>query len=237
MSTGWMESSTRGTAVAIYAIGLTAGAYVISRRLNRLWPSPLTTPVFCSTVLVVAALFASHLGYAEYAPARSVFGWFIGPATVAFAIPLHKNRRLLGACFAPALLGLTIGGLSTMGAAIAVSRLLGLSGILLRSLALKSVTAAVAVEIAGIVRADPTLTAAFVVVNGMIGAMIGPWLLDRIGVHHPVARGLSFGAMAHGQGIAQAGTESELSGAIAGIAMGLSAIFCSLVAPSLLSRF
>jgi putative effector of murein hydrolase len=223
-------------AMAVYTIGLTLGAYALSRRLHRLWASPLTTPVFCSTAFVVAALMASHLGYAEYAPARRILGWFIGPATVALAIPLHRNRRLLAACLAPSLIGLIVGALSTIWAAIALSRLLGLSGILQRSLALKSVTAAVAVEIAGIVHADPTLTAAFVVVTGMLGAMIGPWLLDRIGVLHPVARGLALGAISHGQGTAQAALESEISGAIAGIAMGLSAVFCSLVAPSLLSH-
>lgn len=237
-SATWIaEFCSKGNALAVYAVGLTLAAYGLSRRLSRLWPSPLTTPVFCSTAIVVAVLLAGHVDYAEYAPARKVFGWFIGPATVALAIPLHKHRRLLVSCLAPAFIGLTIGAVSTMGVAVAFARLLGLSGILLRSLALKSVTAAVAVEIAALVRADPTLTAAFVVVNGMLGAMIGPWLLDRVGVHHPVARGLALGTMAHGQGIAQASLESELSGAIASVAMGLSAVFCSLFAPALLSHF
>jgi putative effector of murein hydrolase len=37
--------------------------------------------------------------------------------------------------------------------------------------------------------------------------------------------------MSHGQGIAQAATKSELSGAISGVAMGLDAVCTSLAAP------
>ena len=47
----------------------------------------------------------------------------------------------------------------------------------------------------------------------------------------PLARGLALGTVSHGQGTAQAATESELSGAIAGVAMGLGAICTSLAAP------
>ena len=88
-------------------------------------------------------------------------------------------------------------------------------------------------ELAPIVQANPTLTAAFVVATGMIGAMIGPSLMSAAGVHDPVARGLALGTISHGQGAAQAVVEGEVQGAAAGIAMGLAAVFTSLVAPIL----
>jgi len=48
-----------------------------------------------------------------------------------------------------------------------------------------------------------------------------------------VSRGLALGTIAHGQGTAQAAIESELSGAVAGVAMGLGAACTSLAAPYL----
>jgi len=81
-----------------------------------------------------------------------------------------------------------------------------------------------------------TLAAAFVIATGMIGTMLGPWLMDRAGIHHPLARGLALGTISHGQGTAQAVSEGEKQGAIAGIAMGVSAVLTSVALPSLLQQ-
>jgi putative effector of murein hydrolase len=105
------------------------------------------------------------------------------------------------------------------------------------SISIKSVTAPVAVELARMIQADPALTTAFVIVTGMIGVMLGPWLLDRVGVRSPLARGLALGTISHGQGTAQAALENELSGAIASVALGVAAVFGSLLAPRLLPYF
>jgi LrgB-like family len=55
--------------------------------------------------------------------------------------------------------------------------------------------------------------------------------MDRLAITHPVSRGLALGTISHGQGTAQAASESELSGAVAGVAMGLGAVCTSLAAP------
>jgi putative effector of murein hydrolase len=89
----------------------------------------------------------------------------------------------------------------------------------------------IAVEVAKIVHGNPTLTAALVVITGMIGASFGPWLMDRLAITNPISRGLALGTISHGQGTAQAATESELTGAIAAVAMGLGAVCTSLAAP------
>jgi len=106
--------------------------------------------------------------------------------------------------------------------------------VLTASISLKSTTAPIAIEIAKIVHADPALTAVFVVCTGMIGAAFGPWFLDRLRVVDPVARGAALGTIAHGQGTAQAAAESEVSGATAGLAIGLAGITTALLAPQLL---
>jgi len=101
------------------------------------------------------------------------------------------------------------------------------------SISIKSATVPIAVEIASVIHGDPSLTAIFVVVTGMIGAAFGPWLMDYLHITHPLSRGLALGTISHGQGTAQAATESEFTGAVAGVAMGLGAICTSLAAPYL----
>jgi predicted murein hydrolase (TIGR00659 family) len=221
-------------ALTLYGIAVTTAAYALSRKLSRRWPSPFTSPVFFTTLATVLVLLASRVEFADYQEAQKILTFLLGPATVALALPLYRNRRLLIANLVPALAGLVAGAVGTLLTAVALAKAMGFSQSIVRSISIKSVTAPVAVELARIIQGDPALTVAFVIVTGMIGVMLGPWLLDRTGVRSPFARGLALGTISHGQGTAQAALESELSGAIASIALGVAAVFVSMVAPRLL---
>jgi putative effector of murein hydrolase len=107
---------------------------------------------------------------------------------------------------------------------IAVARLARLDPVTM-SLAPKSVTAAIAVEIASLLGGDEALTAAFVIATGALGSMLGPWFLSRIRIANPVARGLAVGTNAHGQGTAMMLHEGKTQGALAGVAMALAEMF------------
>jgi putative effector of murein hydrolase len=159
--------------------------------------------------------------------------FLLGPATVALAVPLYRNRHTLVDHALPVLAGLAVGSLSTLVAATLLARAFSLTSVLVASISIKSVTAPIAAELAPLVHGDATLTVAFVIATGMLGAMLGPWFMRALGVRRPLARGLALGAISHGQGTAQALLEGELQGAAASIAMGLAAVVTSLVAPAL----
>jgi predicted murein hydrolase (TIGR00659 family) len=218
-------------AVTGFGIALTAGAYSLSLLARQRYPSPLTTPVLFSTVIVIAVLLATGVSFADYRPAKNIMTFLLGPATVALAIPLYKNRQTFFKNLAPAGAGLLAGSLGTMIAAGLLARIFSFTPELISSIAIKSATVPIAVEVAKIIHGSPTLTAALVVITGMIGASFGPWLMDRLAITNPISRGLALGTISHGQGTAQAATENELSGAIAGVAMGLGALCTSLAAP------
>ena len=221
-------------ALTLYGIVVTAGMYALSRRLSRRWPSPFTSPVFFTTLATVLVLAISRVHFSDYGEAQKILTFLLGPATVALALPLYRNRNLLVANLVPAVAGLMAGAIGTLLTAVALAKALGFSHTIVRSISIKSVTAPVAVELALLIKGDPALTVAFVIVTGMIGVMLGPWLLDRAGIRSPLARGLALGTISHGQGTAQAALESELSGAIASVALGIAAVFTSLLAPRLL---
>jgi putative effector of murein hydrolase len=219
--------------VTALLIALTIAAYALSLVARKRWSHPLTTPVLLATGLIVAVLLVTRVHLSTYEPAKNILTFLLGPATVALAVPLYRNRSAFAREFLPALTGLIVGSLGTMIAAVLCARAFRLGSVLEATLAVKSVTAAIAVDAARIVHGDPALAAGFVVCTGMLGAALGPWLLDRGGIQNPVARGISLGAISHGQGTAQAALESDLAGAVAGLAMGLGAIITSLAAPFL----
>lgn len=199
--------------------------------MEKKYPSPFTTPVFFSTAIIIVILLFSHVSYEEYTLAKDIMTYLLGPATVALAVPLYLNRSLLAKYFIPALMGLSIGTVATILSALYLAKMLHLANWMLTSISVKSVTIPVASEISKIIGADMILVAAIVMVTGMCGAMFGPWLMNRLHIHHPIARGLSLGAIAHGIGTAEAAKEGELQGAVAGVAMGLAAVLISTLLP------
>ncbi|GAC1406517.1 MAG: LrgB family protein [Candidatus Velthaea sp.] len=221
----------------LFVIVLTVGAYALSLQIRKRYVSPFTTPVLLSTAVVIAVLVVLRVDLTAYAPGKTIMTFLLGPATVALALPLYKNRAVFLRHISPALAGIVIGSIATMLVALTIAQLFGLSHVLVASLGIKSTTAAVAVDLAQIIHGDPALTAIFVVCTGIIGASFGPAILDRAGVRSPIARGISLGTISHGQGTAQAASENELSGAVAGVAMGLGAVFTSLAAPIVVPLF
>jgi putative effector of murein hydrolase len=218
-------------AFTIGAVALTMLAFRTSRAVNSRFPSPLTTPVFLAVVGVTILLAACRVDYPSYRLGVEPLVALLGPATAALAVPLYKHRAIVIRYFLPATTGLVLGAASTLCAAVGLGTAFGLAPIVLRSIGIKSVTAPVAAELAALIGGNPALTVSLVVATGIIGAMLGPLILDRVRVTDPIARGLAFGTIATGIGTAQAATEGEMQGAVAGVAMGVSAVANSFAAP------
>ena len=158
------------TALTVFGIAVTVGAYRLSLWARKRFPSPLTTPVLFSTVIVITVLLTSDISFAEYSPAKDVMTFLLGPATVALALPLYKNREAFLRNIVPAGGGLLAGSLGTIIIAGLTARILGFTSLLTSSIAIKSTTVPIAIEIAKIVHGNPALTAIFVVISGILGA-------------------------------------------------------------------
>ncbi|AMA72229.1 MULTISPECIES: LrgB family protein [Aneurinibacillus] len=217
--------------IALYTFAVTAGAYMWSLFLNKRYSSPFTNPVFVSTLLIIFVLVCSNIHYTEYQITKDVLAFFLGPATVALAIPLYQNREVLFRNIIPSFAGLLAGSLVSIMVTVFLLKSLHLSSEIIRSMSLKTITTPIAIEVASIIHGDGILTAIFVILTGMVGAMTGPWIMNKMKIYHPLSRGLAFGTQAHGIGTAQAAAEGELQAAIAGVAMGLNGIFVSFLAP------
>lgn len=221
--------------ITLYSILLTIGVYLFARFLTQKYPSPLTSPVFLSTVIIIIILLVSNISYQEYKPAKLIMTYLLGPATVSLAVPIYKNRELFIKYIGAAVAGLFIGSISTIAAALLLAKGLHLSNFYLLGLTVKSVTVPIATEIGGIIHGNVSLIAAYVIITGMIGAMFGAKLLNWFKIDHPFARGLAIGTIAHGIGTAEAVKEGEIQGAVSGAAMGIAAVLTSVIVPYIIN--
>jgi putative effector of murein hydrolase len=80
----------------------------------------------------------------------------------------------------------------------------------------------------------PSLTAALVILTGILGAVAGPGVLRFVRVTDPAASGFAMGVASHGIGTARAFQMGERAGAFSALAMGLNALLTALVVPALI---
>jgi predicted murein hydrolase (TIGR00659 family) len=223
--------------ITLYSLFLTIVVYFFSLKAAKKYPSSLMSPLFIATVMIILILLISGVSYEQYQPANEIITYLLGPATVSLAVPLYKNKAALAKYLLPACSGMFLGLLSTIAVALLLGVFFAFSTNILQALTVKSVTVPIAVEIAALYDGDPELAAAFVIITGLLGAMLGPWLMDRFHITMPFARGIAFGTIAHGIGTAQATKESELTGAVSGAAMGIAAMITPLFFPVISALF
>jgi predicted murein hydrolase (TIGR00659 family) len=211
-------------------LSATLTAYVLADALSaRLSRHPLANPVVLASGALVAILALTATPYAAYFEGAQFVHFMLGPATVALAVPLYRNIRLVRRSLLPMALALLAGSLTAAGSAVAIAYALGAPAEVLASLAPKSVTAPIAMELSKSLGGIASLAAVLVILTGIIGAVIVTPLMNALKIRNFAARGFAAGVASHGIGTARAFQVSELAGTFAGIAMGLNGALTSLL--------
>jgi len=225
--TGWLAIVDH----PLFFVGLTLAAYQVSLVVYERTRLPLLHPVLGSVAILVMTLWLLDVPFPLYRDAVGPLLVLLGPATVALAVPLYLNLRRIRQFFWPILATLLIGGSFATVSVITLGWLLGASPAVLMTLAPKSVTTPIAMLVADQLGGIAALAAVFVMFTGVLGAIIGPWLLTRCGVRHPAARGMAMGLAAHAVGTARSLEESDEAGAFAALAMSLMGMATALLLP------
>ena len=211
-------------------LSATLTAYVLADALSaRLGRHPLANPVVVAAGALVAVLALTRTPYAAYFEGAQFVHFMLGPATVALAVPLFRNIRLVRRSLLPMALALVAGSVTAALSAVAIAYALGAPPEVLASLAPKSVTAPIAMELAKSLGGIASLAAVLVILTGIIGAVIVTPLMNALKIRNFAARGFAAGVASHGIGTARAFQVSELAGTFAGIAMGLNGALTSLL--------
>jgi predicted murein hydrolase (TIGR00659 family) len=207
----------------VYAI-----ADAVSLRTHR---HPLANPVLHSMWIIGAFLLFTGTSYTSYFAGAQFVHFLLGPATVALAVPLYENRKVVATAILPMLVALAAGSVTAVASVVLLAEAAGLPRAVILAMAPKSVTAGVAMGISESLHADPSLTAVAVILTGIMGAIAVTPLMNRMRITDFRARGFAVGIAAHGIGTARAFQVDEVAGVFAGIAMSLNALVTSLLVP------
>lgn len=220
----------------VFFLLLTLVAYRIGREVrDRTGGHALAQPVLVAIVLVGVTLSVLDVDYADYRDGTTLISFLLGPATVALAVPLHRQAHRLRGFVVPLLVAIPLGAVVSVSTAVVLVQTLGGGDLLARTIAPKAATTPVSIALSETAGGIPSLTAVLTILAGILGAVAGPAVLTLLRVHDRRARGLALGAVSHGIGTSRALVEDETEGAFAGLSMGLTALATSLVVPILVA--
>ena len=230
----WVYLST----TPLLHLTLTLAAFALGSSIyERLGRNPLANPVLIAVAILVAILTFTNTSYTDYFEGAQFVHFLLGPATVCLALPLYRQFEKVRGSALAIFASIITGSLTASASAVGIAWAFGAGRETILSIAPKSVTAPVAMGIAEQLGGLPSLTAAMVIVTGIIGATLGPIILNVIGIKDWAARGLAMGTASHGIGTARALQVNEVAGAFSGLAMGLNALATALLLPLLAALF
>ena len=210
MNGGMTEIWVYLSAQPLLWLTLTLAAYLLAIALHRKSGShPAVNPVLVTVSILVCLLLATGTPYQRYFDGAQFVHFLLGPTTVALAIPLYAQMKRLVAMGGPILIALVVGSLTAGLSAYVIGALLGASGPTVASLAPKSVTTPIAMGIAERVGGLASLTAVFVILTGIFGAIFATGILRRLGIKDEASTGFALGLASHGIGTARAFQLSE----------------------------
>lgn len=228
----WLRSSP------LLGVLLTVAAYRVGRAVHaHCGRHPATQPVLVAILLVGGVLLATGTTYAEYSHGGDLLAFLLGPATVALAVPLHRQAHHLRRLLLPLLVAIPLGAVLSISLGYGLVRLLGGDVELATTMAPKAATTPVSIVLSADAGGIAALTAVLTIGVGIVSAVLGPALMTLARVRHPHARGVAMGAVSHGIGTSRSLADDPEEGAFAGLAMGLTAFTTAVLLPLLLHLF
>ena len=205
------------------------GAKILYRKCKKFFLSPLVT----CPVALIGLLLSLNISYDVYNIGTQWITDMLQPAMVAFAIPLYKYHKLLKQYALEIFIGVFGGSIIAVLSSVMYGKMFHLNPQLLDSLAPRSVTTPIAIDISQTLGGLPTMTAVFVILTGVIGLVVAPIILKWLPIKHEVSKGLLLGMGAHGAGASKAYEIGSIEGAIASLTIIIAGFITIMIAPLL----
>lgn len=217
--------------LSVLCLVVTLALYFANKRLYRRFHRLPLMPLVFTPILLVLILVFGHISYQNYMGEAHWLLWLLGPATIAFAVPVYDNLAVIKRHWMSLTAGVTTAVVVAVTSSVWMARLFTLPDEIQRSLAVRSITTPFALAAAKPIGGQPELVALFVVITGVFGMAVGDALFMRLAIREGMAKGAGFGAASHGAGTARSYELGPQEGVVASLVMMLSGVVMVLAAP------
>ncbi|QEY25702.1 LrgB family protein [Neisseria zalophi] len=213
---------------------ITVTAYWIANVLRVRTGSFLCNPVVLSTITVILYLKIFDINYDTYHEAAGFIDFWLKPAVVSLAVPLYINWKKIRSQWLPIIVSQAAGSVTGIITGVYIAKWTGAGREVVLSLAAKSVTNPIAIEITRAIGGIPALTAATVILAGMMGQMVGFKLMSASTIRMPTSQGISMGTASHAMGIAASLERSRKLAAYASLGLIFNGVLTAILVPILI---
>ena len=158
-----------------------------------------------------------------------LISFLLGPATVALAYSVYRQRQILKQHFIPIFCGCLVGSIVSMISAYTLCELLGLGDEMATSFIPKSVTTPIAIAVSEQLGGITSITVAAVIITGILGAIFAPLMSKIFRVNNRIAKGVAIGTCSHAVGTTKALEMGELEGAMSGVSIAVSGLLTTAI--------
>lgn len=217
-----------------FMIALTFGVYFAAKRLQAYTGWVALNPILLAILFLIGFLKLTGISYETYEKSASIIDFWLKPAIVALGVPLYLQLKSIRRQLMPVLISQLAGCFVGIVSVVLTAKWLGASNAVIISLAPKSVTTPIAMEVSESLQGIPSLTAAIVVIVGLFGAILGFKILQVGRVKSPIAQSISMGTASHAVGTSRAMEYGRTYGAYASLGLILNGLLTAIFTPILL---
>lgn len=218
----------------VFLVSFTFVAYILAQKLYQRLNIIFLNPVLIAILAVILFLHFLGIEYDHYADNTKVISFWLNPSVVALAVPLYLQMKRIKKDAVRIILATLSGSVVGIVSVVIIAKLLGASQEIILSLAPKSVSTPIALNISETIGGLPPLTTAIVVVVGVFGAVLGESILKLSRIKHPNAVGLAIGTASHALGTAKIATKGDEYGSYSAMGLAINGILTSILIPKLL---
>ena len=208
----------------IFGLFLTLGAIVVSMVIKKWFRLQGFFTMLLSTIIIIMILLLDEIEYAAYKKGGDFILSFLGPITVVLAVPLYQHHERLKKYFVGIIIGVLIGSTISISSILLMGMILDLEVPITNALLVHSITTPIAIDSARMVDGLVGLTVLSVVITGIFGSLIAPWVFKVLKITDPIAKGVSIGTSSHAIGTAKAFEIGEVEGAMSGLSIAIAGI-------------
>lgn len=215
-------------------IVLTLAMFIGAKKLQVKYKTPFLNPALISSIGIIIVLLLFKQDYQDYMTGGKWIHYLLNCTVVCLAFPLYQNRHKIlqnaSIIFSSVLTAVMLNFIFVYS----VLKILGYSKEVIVTMLPRSMTAAVGIEVSNQLGGVDTITVMFIVTTGLIGSILGSYLLRLGRFQTSIAKGLTYGNASHAFGTAQALEIDLESGAFSSIGMILTAVLSSIILPILI---
>lgn len=218
----------------LIVVAFTIAIYFLAQKLQKKTGIILLNPILVTIIIIISFLMVFHIDYDTYHKGSKYIDFFLKPAVVALGVPLYQQLEKIKKQALHIIISQLIGCILGIVSVVLIAKLMGAPKDVIYSLAPKSATTPIAIEVSKTIGGIAPLTASVVVVVGIFGAIFGYSIMKLTKVKNPIAQSLSMGNAAHAVGTSKSMEISPNFGAMSSIGLIVNGIFTAILSPYIL---